>query len=154
MSLLIDPARRTIVMTADQVRGLLGGRDFLSNLAHLSEIGCVAVCRVCLAAGGSGAVTASSDPIHPRFFVMCAHRSGQVSAKTPLDLTKLLDALCWTIQCSACQARVVGDNDPAASRYTITCPCTIREFRFPVALPVAQAATGAVESPALGSVGG
>lgn len=132
MSLLISPARQTIQMTADQVRGLLGGRDFLTALARLADIRVEAVCLRCVAAGGSGTVSASPDPVHPRTFVMCACRSGQVKTKKPLDLTKLLDALGWTLRCPSCTERVTGDNDPSGTRFTVTCSCTTREFRLPV----------------------
>ena len=132
-----SPVRRELTLTADQVRWFLGGRDFLDAVARLSEVQCVAHCRRCLAAGGSGAVTATRDPVHPRYFVMCACRSGQVSQKAPLDLTKLLDALGWTIDCPHCQHPVWGDNDWNGPAFTIACGCTTRRFTRPVATATA-----------------
>ena len=128
-----SPVRREVALTADQVRWFLGGRDFLDAVARLSEVQCVAHCRRCLAAGGSGAVTATRDPVHPRTFVMCACRSGQVSRKAPLDLTQLLDTLGWTIDCPHCHQGVWGDNAWTETSVTITCGCTTRRFSLPVA---------------------
>lgn len=131
---VLNVGQMTLDLSADQVRVLLGGLDFLRYLDVLPQMRLVAVCRQCVRADGVGNVVATVDTIHPRIFVSCAHRSGQVSTKKPLELTKLLDALGWTLSCAACRERVHGDNDPAGTVFRVDCPCTSRVFRLPVAV--------------------
>ena len=125
--------KRQIPMGPEAVRGLLGGRDFLASLPALAIIRVIPRCVTCLGAGSDGAVVVTPDTVHPRTFVSCAHRSGHVKTATPLDLTKLLDALGWKLYCADCGGSVWGENDPQATTLCVTCACTTRVMGNPVA---------------------
>ena len=127
--------QEVIPLTSATVQLFNDGRLFLKGLAILRQLRVAVVCRYCEAHGGACGVTAIHKPDENVVFMACAHRPlcGRVKMDKPLSLDPLLLALGWDLRCSACHYPLRGANAPTATTLIVSCPCTKREYRYPVA---------------------
>jgi hypothetical protein len=70
----------------------------------------------------------------------CAHRAGWISRSKPSEVEPLLQQLGWGLRCTVCAGPVAGDNSKAATTFAVTCGCTTREMRNPLAVGAAAMA--------------
>jgi hypothetical protein len=122
--------QQTLDLPVGAVRWFIDGVALLHHLNDLRTVRVKVVCEGC----GDDAVARTRE-IQGDVFVACGHRpsGGRVSVGQGLEVEPLLLALGWGFRCTACDARLTGDNDRTATVFTITCPCTRRVYRLPVA---------------------
>ena len=127
--------QETFPLSLAMVQLFNDGRMFLQALDVLQRLRVAVVCRTCESSGGPCEVTAIYKPDENVVFVACAHRpqGGRVKMDKPLSLDPLLLALGWDLRCTACQHMLSGNNEPTATTLVVSCPCTKREYRYPVA---------------------
>ena len=134
MSVLYAPDGKTharqdvLEMTVGMMRVFLDGAVLLRSLGELHRWRVKVVCERC----GSQA-SAAYRPVQNDVLVACDHRpsGGHVQVNRALDVEPLLLALGWGFRCTACGERLTGDNDPTATEFTVSCPCTRRVARLP-----------------------
>ena len=135
----VTPLTKTIVpLTLPMLSLFMDGRETLRHAAALATLRVRLVCRRCQTQGGSHGrqtVVVVDRPVDGTVFVACPHRpaGAVVQMCAPLHLPSLLLTLGWDLACTACDATLAGDNDPASTSWTVSCPCTTREYRYAMA---------------------
>lgn len=125
-----SPIRRTMTLSTTIVRALCDGKYLLTHGAScLPTVLLEPYCRQCAAAGQSGAVAVTDSP--DKWLFRCAHTRGHVLKGRPLEIEPLLQALNWSIRCTACGQDAAGNNSRTAQTFTVTCGCTTRELANP-----------------------
>ena len=119
---------RVTHLTGAQVRAFIEGGYFLAHMDAVRSAGVEVSCRRC-----HGMARLTPLVGEQRLLVHCDCRRGEVRTDKPLELAPLLAALDWDLTCAYCGASLRGDNAQTASIFTVTCPCTTREYRCPVA---------------------
>ena len=133
------PLTKTVVpLTLPMLALFTDGRETLRHAAALGALRVALVCVTCQRQGGSHGrqnVVVVDRPVEGCVFVACPHRptGALIQMGSPLHLPSLLLTLGWDLACTACGATLTGDNDPAATSWTVSCPCTTREYRYAVA---------------------
>lgn len=126
-------------LTLPMLSLFLDGRETLRHLEALRRLRVALVCQTCMAQGGEDGratrVVVVDRPVEGVAFVACPHRpiGGTVQMGRPLQLQSLLLSLGWNLACTACGHILQGDNDPKSIAFTVSCPCTTREYRYAVA---------------------
>lgn len=120
--------QETIDLPVGAVRWFLDGAAMLTHLNELRTIRVKVVCNGC----GHDAVARPRE-IQGDVFVACEHRpaGGRVKLGQALDVEPLLLSLGWGLRCTACEAPLTGNNDPRGTVFTVSCPCTTRQYQLP-----------------------
>lgn len=121
--------RAELPMPVGAVRWFVDGEALLTHLNDLRVVRAKVICERC----GSDAVARPRD-IQGDVFVACEHRpsGGRVTGHA-LEVAPLLVALGWGFRCTDCGGKLEGENDPRATVFTVTCPCTKRVYTLPSA---------------------
>lgn len=126
--------QQTLPMTLPMIELFLDGRELLRHAGSLRQLRAKLICQQCERGGQPYVVEVLDRPVEGTVFVACPHRpqGGTVQMGGPLQIQPLLLALGWNLACTACGQPLRGDNDPGSVAFTVTCPCTKREYRFAV----------------------
>ena len=120
--------QQTLDLPVGAVRWFLDGTAMLQHLNDLRKIRVKVICEGC----GHDA-HAQHRPLQGDVFVACDHRpsGGRVTLGSELEVEPLLLTLGWGFRCTDCGERLQGGNDPRATVFTVTCPCTKRVYTLP-----------------------
>lgn len=120
--------QQTLDLPVGAVRWFIDGTAMLLHLNDLRAVRVKVICEGC----GSDA-TATVRDVQGDVFIACQHRpsGGRVTRGQNLEVEPLLLALGWGFRCTDCGARLTGNNDPRATTFAVSCPCTTRVYTLP-----------------------